>query len=100
MPPRIPVDQLPGKIEPDGTRRPYGGPASASATPWIAPEDDRFLNSRQVRERYADASDMWLWRRLNDDSGFPKPLDVCGRRFWRLSELIGWERSRAAGEAA
>jgi predicted DNA-binding transcriptional regulator AlpA len=55
-----------------------------------------------VRARYADASDMWLWRRLNDDSGFPKPLEICGRRFWKLSALIAWERNRAvnAPEAA
>ena len=60
---------------------------------------DRLLNSRTVRRRYDDASDMWLWRRLNDGSGFPRPLEIRGRRFWRLSELIEWERnlSRAKG---
>jgi predicted DNA-binding transcriptional regulator AlpA len=64
--------------------------------------DDRYLNARQVRARYADASDMWLWRRLNDNSGFPKPLEICGRRFWKLSALVAWERNRAvnAPEAA
>jgi predicted DNA-binding transcriptional regulator AlpA len=72
------------------------GPCASCAS------DDRYLNARQVRARYADASDMWLWRRLNDDSGFPKPLEICGRRFWKLSALIAWERNRAvnAPEAA
>jgi predicted DNA-binding transcriptional regulator AlpA len=54
---------------------------------------DCFLNSRQVRHRYGGASEMWLWRRLNDDSGFPKPIEICARRFWRLSALVAWENS-------
>ena len=53
-----------------------------------------FLTARQTRQRYGGISDMWLWRRLHDDSGFPKPLVINRRRFWRLSELIMWERSR------
>ena len=66
--------------------------------PWtLAPQADRFLNSRQVRERYAGASDMWLWRRLNDDSDFPKPIEIAGRRYWKLSALVAWERARARG---
>jgi predicted DNA-binding transcriptional regulator AlpA len=58
-------------------------------------EDDRFLNSKQVRDRYAGVSEMWLWRRLNDESGFPKPFEICGRRFWRLADLQRWEGMRA-----
>jgi hypothetical protein len=30
--------------------------------------DDYFLTAVQVRQRYGNASDMWLWRRLRDDS--------------------------------
>ena len=56
--------------------------------------EDRFLTTRQVRARYGDASEMWIWRRLQDASGFPKPMEICGRRFWKLSDLIAWERSR------
>jgi hypothetical protein len=36
--------------------------------------DDRFCTSAYVRKRYGDVSDMWLWRRLHDDSGFPRPM--------------------------
>lgn len=58
--------------------------------------EDVFLASRQVRARYGDSSDMWLWRRLHDDdSGFPQPLKIHGRRFWKLSDLEIWERSLA-----
>jgi hypothetical protein len=64
-----------------------------------ADEDDRYLNSRQVRARYADVSDMWLHQRLKDDSGFPKPLEICGRRFWKLSDLLDWERDRIVEDA-
>jgi hypothetical protein len=59
----------------------------------VAPEDDRYLTARQVRRRYGDASDMWLWRRLKDNSGF-KPIEISGRRFWKLSALFAWERSQ------
>jgi predicted DNA-binding transcriptional regulator AlpA len=55
-----------------------------------------FINSRQVKQRYGDASDMWIHRRLHDKSGFPQPVYICGRRFWRLAALIDWERNRAA----
>lgn len=62
-------------------------------------EDDKYLGGRAVRERYS-ASAMWLHRRLNDDSGFPQPdLVVAGRRFWKLSSLVNWERCAAAQTA-
>jgi predicted DNA-binding transcriptional regulator AlpA len=54
-----------------------------------------FLTARQTRARYGHASDMWLHRRLHDKSGFPQPVVICGRRFWRLSDLIEWENKTA-----
>jgi hypothetical protein len=68
---------------------PYGGCASD-------PSNELFLTAAQTRRRYGDASDMWLWRRLHDDSGFPQPILINKRRFWRLSELIAWEKETAA----
>jgi predicted DNA-binding transcriptional regulator AlpA len=55
-----------------------------------------FHTSAEVRRRYGGVSDMWISRRLNDNSGFPKPLVINRRRFWRLSELLAWEQKRAA----
>lgn len=52
---------------------------------------DCFLTAKQTRERYGDVSDMWLWRRLHDDSGFPQPMVIQSRRLWKLSELVAWE---------
>jgi predicted DNA-binding transcriptional regulator AlpA len=59
--------------------------------------DDYFLTAVQVRQRYGNASDMWLWRRLRDDSNFPRPIEIRKRRYWKLSELIAWERACASG---
>jgi hypothetical protein len=59
----------------------------------------RFLSAAEVKDRYGGASDMWLWRRLHDSSGFPKPTFISGRRFWRLTALMAWERTQAKGEA-
>ena len=56
-----------------------------------------FLPAAQVRLRYG-VSHMSLWRWLNNKAtGFPKPIRINGRRFWKLAELEQWEdESRAA----
>jgi predicted DNA-binding transcriptional regulator AlpA len=60
---------------------------------------DVFLAARQVRDRYGGVSDMSLWRWLHDDRlGFPKPLRIHNRRFWRLSDLRAWEVSQAVSD--
>jgi hypothetical protein len=34
---------------------------------------------------------MWLHRRLADpDSGFPAPVVIANRRFWKLGDLRAW----------
>jgi predicted DNA-binding transcriptional regulator AlpA len=54
-----------------------------------------YLPSSAVRIRYS-VSDMTLWRWLrNTELGFPAPLRINGRRFWRLTELEAWEASRS-----
>lgn len=58
-----------------------------------------FLSTRQVRARYGNSSDMWIWRRLHDDSGFPQPMIINKRRFWQLSDLLEWERSQSRAAA-
>jgi predicted DNA-binding transcriptional regulator AlpA len=59
----------------------------------------RYLDSIQVRRRYGNRSDMWLWRRLRDDPSFPKPIEIGRRRFWRLDELVVWEHAHQRGAA-
>jgi predicted DNA-binding transcriptional regulator AlpA len=60
-------------------------------------DEDVYLTAAQVRSRYGGMSDMCLWRWLRDERlNFPRPLIINGRRYWRLRELIAWERARAA----
>lgn len=39
--------------------------AGDPAPPPLPPAEERFLTAAQVRERYGNVSDMWLWRRIN-----------------------------------
>jgi predicted DNA-binding transcriptional regulator AlpA len=59
--------------------------------------DKAYGTARQVRRRYGDVSDMTLWRWCqNKQLGFPQPITINGRRFWRWSDLTAWEKKRAA----
>jgi predicted DNA-binding transcriptional regulator AlpA len=54
------------------------------------------LHSAGVRTRYGGVSDMSLWRWLNDkELNFPKPLVINKRRYWRIVDLVAWERAQA-----
>lgn len=58
--------------------------------------DDHLLPAARVVERYGVTS-MTLHRWCKDDAlGFPAPLRVNGRRYWRAGDLVAWERVRAA----
>ena len=54
-------------------------------------DQDSLIPAAQVREHFGGVSDMWIHRRLHDDSEFPRPLYIGRLRFWRLSELVAWE---------
>ncbi len=58
--------------------------------------DDRiYLTAPQVCERYS-ITDMTLWRWLiNQELGFPAPIKINRRRYFRESDLIDWERAQA-----
>jgi len=64
-----------------------------------AESSEIFLRAANVMERYS-VSDMWLHRRLKDGSGFPTPIYIGKQRYWRLSELVAWERACARKSAA
>jgi hypothetical protein len=56
--------------------------------------EDSFLPAMAVCGRYQITS-MSLHRWLADeDMAFPKPLYFGRFRYWRVSELVAWERSR------
>lgn len=58
-------------------------------------DSDVYLDARAVRHRYGDRSDMALYRWLRDPKlGFPRPIYIQKYRYWRLADLIEWERRR------
>jgi predicted DNA-binding transcriptional regulator AlpA len=59
-----------------------------------------YLPAALVRARYG-VSDMSLWRWLRDDAlGFPHPIRINKKRFWKLTDLESWEASRTGTESA
>jgi predicted DNA-binding transcriptional regulator AlpA len=69
-------------------------------------EHSEYIPATVVQARYA-ISDVTLWRWIRSTSlGFPQPVVVNRRRFFRRAELEAWEctrvrsaPSRAAGSA-
>ena len=54
----------------------------------IIPEPYRLISASVVREMFGGVSSMTVWRWLQDESlGFPKPIYVQRRRFWRDSRF-------------
>jgi predicted DNA-binding transcriptional regulator AlpA len=64
------------------------------AVPSTQSAESVYLTASQVKRRYGGRSDMWLWRLLKNDEGFPRPLVLCGQRLWSLSELEAYEGSK------
>lgn len=70
-------------------------------------DPDQMMQARAVARRYDIAMrtlDRWLQK---THLAFPKPVmvtrDVTGRvcaRFWRVADLIDWERRQATGGGA
>jgi hypothetical protein len=58
------------------------------------------IPSRKVLERYLICDrtlDRWT---ANSTLGFPRPILINKRRFWRVTDLVAWERARAKAGAA
>lgn len=59
---------------------------------------DRLIGANDVRARLGGISDMTLWRWLDSpEVGFPRPIYVRRRRFWRESDLAAWVAAQATG---
>lgn len=62
-------------------------------------DTETYLTAPQVRKRY-NVTDMSLWRwQKNPDLGFPAPMVINRRRYWRECDLVEWERKQAARAA-
>jgi predicted DNA-binding transcriptional regulator AlpA len=59
-----------------------------------------WLTATQLSRRFS-ISLMALWRWVNDPNlGFPAPLKIRERNYWRLAEIEDWERAAAAKNTA
>jgi predicted DNA-binding transcriptional regulator AlpA len=57
-------------------------------------DNGSLLRARKVQERY-DIADRTLDRWLESKAlNFPRPVIINKRRYWRIGELVAWERSR------
>lgn len=62
--------------------------------------DDTYLPAPRVWQRYG-VSSMTLHRWLRDPKmGFPKPTYFGRHRYWRIRQLVEFERSRPIGRRA
>ena len=65
---------------------------------------DRRISASTVRHICGGVSDMSLWRWLNDpDLGFPRPIKIGNRRYWREGDILAFLDAREAmtcGKAA
>jgi predicted DNA-binding transcriptional regulator AlpA len=62
----------------------------------VVPVEHRLISAAAVRELCGGISDMSLWRWLNDpEIGFPKPLYIGRRRYWREAEIAAWIERQA-----
>ncbi|RWP80471.1 DNA-binding protein [Mesorhizobium sp.] len=62
--------------------------------------DQGYLTAKQVHARYG-ITDMTLWRWLNNSElNFPRPIVITKRRYFKVDEVLEWERSRAIQAAA
>jgi hypothetical protein len=53
-----------------------------------------YLPARALRTRYGiSAMTLHRWLR-NPDLGFPQPIIINARRYWRVEALRAWERER------
>lgn len=53
-----------------------------------------FLNHKQTCARYGHVSHMWICRRQLD-AGFPLPIFMGRQKFWKVADLVAWEKTQA-----
>ncbi|MGO8839717.1 MAG: DNA-binding protein [Methyloceanibacter sp.] len=57
-----------------------------------------YLPAKIVRIRYGVCGRTLARWEENPKLGFPQPIRINKNRFWRLEDLVNWERARAAGK--
>lgn len=55
------------------------------------PNLETLIPASRVKQMFGEISDMTLWRWLNEaELGFPQPVRINGRRYWRTETLLEW----------
>jgi len=63
--------------------------------------EKQYIIRKNLRARYGNISEMTLWRWEHDEKlGFPRAIDINGRKYYDLAEIEAWERKRAAATAS
>lgn len=65
-----------------------------------ANDDAVYISVSQICARYGGRTRMWFERLYRDDSDFPRAFVLRKIRYFRLADVIAWERRRAADRAA
>lgn len=66
----------------------------------VSKSSEDLLPATPVRARYG-VSDMTIFRWLADPKlGFPQPIRINGRRYWRLADLQAFEARQASKQEA
>jgi hypothetical protein len=57
-------------------------------------DGDAWVTSAKLREHFGNVcpNTILRWRKL----GFPAPMKIHGRNYWRASELANWRRKQEA----
>lgn len=59
--------------------------------------EKKLITAAATRALCGGISDMSLWRWLNSpELGFPKPIYIARRRFFREAEVLAWIEAQAS----
>ena len=59
----------------------------------MSSDEPEYLPARATRRRYNDPSESTFWRWQRDPAvGFPQPILIGSRKFFRLADLKEFER--------
>ena len=81
---------------------PSRGPLRLSESATILPgrgpplPDAAYIDAPQLLARFGGRSHMWLVRLLERDKTFPRPVKIGRLRFFKITDLVAWERTTAA----
>jgi predicted DNA-binding transcriptional regulator AlpA len=81
------------------SNRSDGGPGHRPQARGPPPPDAVWIDAPQLLARYGGRSHMFLVRLLERDATFPRPMKIGRLRYFKLAELVAWERKQAARAA-